>query len=69
MENNKKPTIGRRPTHAAWWVQKREGKKDEWKPIGLGWWHSDNKGVSVALDCTPLDGRIVLRLIEPKGGR
>jgi hypothetical protein len=54
------------PTHAAYWVRERENKKDDWRRIGAAWSHSDGKGISISLDLQPLDGRIVLRLIEDK---
>jgi hypothetical protein len=69
MENDKKSTTGKRPTHAAWWVKEREGKTDDWRQIGVAWNHADGKGISVDVDCVPLNGRIVLRLIEPKPKR
>jgi hypothetical protein len=56
----------RRPTHAAYWVKEREGKKGEWRPIGVAWPHADGKGFSITLDLMPLDGRITLRAIEDK---
>lgn len=58
----------KRPTHAAWWVKEREGKKGEWRQIGVAWGHSDGKGLTISLDLQPLDGRVVLRLIEDKRG-
>ena len=56
----------KRPTHAAWWVKEREGKKGEWRQIGVAWGHADGKGMTISLDLQPLDGRVVLRLIEDK---
>jgi hypothetical protein len=65
-KNETSQTASNRPTHAAWWVKEREGKKDEWRKIGVAWNHGDGKGISISLDLQPLDGRIVLRLIEDK---
>ena len=54
------------PTHAAYHVRDREGKKAIWTRVGGAWPHADGKGFNVHLDCVPLDGRISLRLIEEK---
>ena len=64
--NENGQTSNRRPTHAAYWVREREGKKAEWRQIGVAWSHADGKGFNVVLDLQPLDGRITLRAIEDK---
>lgn len=56
----------RRPSHAAYSVKEREGKKGEWRPIGVAWPHADGKGFNVVLDLMPLDGRITLRAVEDR---
>jgi hypothetical protein len=49
------------PTHIAYQV--REGdQKSYWTRIGAAWAHKDGKGFSIQLECTPLDGRISLRV-------
>lgn len=62
-ESNKKPT------HRAY-VVKKFGKageeKSRWLQIGSVWTHKDGKGFEVTLDALPADGRIVIRLDEPK---
>jgi hypothetical protein len=57
---------GKAPTHIAYQV--REGNpKAHWTRIGAAWAHKDGKGFSLQLECTPLDGRISLRVAsEPK---
>lgn len=59
-------TPSKPPTHAAYHVRDREGKKAIWTRVGGAWSHADGKGFNVHLDCVPLDGRISLRLIEDK---
>jgi len=62
-ENGK---TSKRPTHTAYWVREREGKKGDWRPIGVAWAHADGKGFNISLDLQPLDGRITLRAIEER---
>ena len=54
---------GRRPTHAAYHVRDRDGKKAAWTRIGTAWPHADGKGFNVQLDTVPLDGRVSLRVV------
>ena len=54
------------PTHIAYQVQEREGKKPFWQKIGGAWSHSDGRGMTVLLDSMPLDGRVTLRVNQPK---
>jgi hypothetical protein len=49
------------PSHVAYHVQDR-GEKSYWNRIGSAWAHADGKGFNVQLECTPLDGRISLRI-------
>ena len=52
----------RRPSHVAYSVKDRgDGKKAEWRPIGVAWTHADGKGINLVLDMMPFDGRITLR--------
>lgn len=61
-------TTGKKPTHTAFVV--REGKKESdksfWLEVGAAWPHKDGKGFDVALSALPTDGRLVVRLNEPK---
>ena len=59
-------TSGRRPSHVAYSVKDREGKKSDWRPIGVAWPHADGKGTNIVLDLMPFDGRITLRTTEEK---
>jgi len=60
----------RKPTHRAFVVKKFSDKdgheKNRWTEIGSVWTHRDGKGFDVSLEALPTDGRIVLRLDEPK---
>ena len=60
----------RKPTHRAFSVRNYEGKdgqgKAHWTDIGAVWTHKDGKGFDLTLLLFPLDGRIVIRLDEPK---
>jgi hypothetical protein len=48
-------------THRAFTVITREGEEPFWLEIGASFEHKDGKGLTVALQAHPLDGRIVLR--------
>lgn len=57
------------PTHIAYHVREyesREGKKSFWTKVGSAWAHRDSKGLSLQIDCVPLDGRITLRVADEK---
>jgi hypothetical protein len=57
----------KRPTHTAYQVRDRgNGQKGYWTRIGSAWAHNDGKGFNVQLECTPLDGRITLRVVSEK---
>lgn len=59
-----------KPTHLAFTVRDFENakgeKKGRWLEIGSAWAHKDGKGFDLNLDAVPVDGRVVLRLNEPK---
>jgi hypothetical protein len=59
-------TAGKSPSHFAYQVREREGKKAIWTRIGSAWSHGDSKGFNVQLDAVPVDGRITLRTVEDK---
>ena len=47
--------------------QIRESKNDRfWTRIGVAWTSKDEKGLVIQLNAMPLDGKIVLRLPDPK---
>lgn len=54
------------PTHVAYQVRDREGKKSFWTRIGSAWAHADGGGFNIQLECIPLDGRITLRVASEK---
>ena len=55
------------PTHIAYHVRDRDGKKGFWTRIGSAWSHTDGKGFNIQLDgLVPLDGRITLRVVTDK---
>lgn len=41
-------------------------KKGDWTPLGVAFPHKDGKGFNVILHALPVDGKLVLRLHEPK---
>jgi hypothetical protein len=56
-----------KPTHIAYTVRdftkKTTGEADSsWSRIGVAFLHKDGKGLDVALDALPVNGRVVLRL-------
>ncbi|MGL6075196.1 MAG: hypothetical protein ACRC8S_13635 [Fimbriiglobus sp.] len=54
------------PSHIAYHVRDRDGKKGIWTRIGSAWANSDGKGFNLQLDCVPLDGRVSLRILDEK---
>jgi hypothetical protein len=54
------------PSHIAYQVRDREGKKSFWTRIGSAWAHSDGNGFNIQLEVVPLDGRITLRVASEK---
>ncbi len=69
MTVNEKSTTDhtkKQPSHVAYQV--REGKDDQsfWTRIGVAWATKDAKGYTIQLSAVPLDGKIVLRVNEPK---
>ena len=45
----------------------RNGETEhDWMRIGVAFPHEDGKGFNLALHATPVDGKVVLRLFEPK---
>jgi hypothetical protein len=63
QNDTRKPNF---PTHIAYQIREREGKKSIWTRIGSAWTHSDNAGFSIQVEAVPLDGRITLRLVTEK---
>ncbi len=64
--NNQTSTPSKAPTHVAYQVRDREGKKGFWTRIGSAWAHGDGKGFNIQVDVIPLDGRITLRVVSDK---
>ena len=62
-DTNTHPTTGstKSPSHTAYQVRDREGRKSFWTRIGSAWTHADGQGFNLQLDCVPLDGKIVMR--------
>jgi hypothetical protein len=57
----------KKPDMAAYVVRERgDDKKANWREIGVGFAHKDGKGFDVLLDAVPVNGRVVMRLIEDK---
>jgi hypothetical protein len=63
---NQTSTSSKGPSHVAYQVRDREGKKGFWTRIGSAWAHADGKGFNIQLDAMPLDGRITLRVASEK---
>ena len=64
MTDSNTNAASKKPTHVAYHVRESEGQKGFWTRIGAAWAHTDGKGFNLLLDCTPLDGRITLRIAE-----
>jgi hypothetical protein len=54
------------PSHIAYQVRERAGKKSIWTRIGSAWPHADAKGFNIQLEGVPLDGRVSLRVLSDK---
>jgi hypothetical protein len=54
------------PSHIAYQVRDRDGKKGFFTKIGAAWPNSDGRGYNIQLDVVPLDGRITLRVATEK---
>lgn len=59
-------TASKTPTHSAYQVRDREGRKGFWTRIGAAWLHADGQGLTVQLDAVPLDGRVTLRVVADR---
>ena len=59
-------TASKAPSHIAYHVRDREGKKSFWTRIGSAWAHADGKGFNLQLEIVPLDGRVSLRVSSEK---
>ena len=56
-----------KPSHVAYQVRDgKGGDKGFWTRIGVAWTSRDEKGFVIQLNAIPLDGKIVLRIAEPK---
>ena len=59
-----------RPTHRAFvtrdYQDAKGTTKTHWTQIGSVWAHKDGKGFDVTLAAVPVDGRLVVRVDEPK---
>ncbi len=55
-------TAPKKPSHVAYQVREKEGRKSFWTRIGSAWAHADGKGFNFQVESVPLDGRIVLRV-------
>jgi hypothetical protein len=58
-------TTTKQPTHRAFAIRKN-GEKSFWSQIGAAWPHQDGKGLSVQLFAMPVDGKLVLRVIDDR---
>ena len=58
----KNESASKAPSHIAYQVRDREGKKGIWTRVGSVWPHTDGKGFNIQLEVVPLDGRITLRV-------
>lgn len=62
-DTNANPTTASKaPSHIAYQVRDRDGKKAIWTRIGSAWAHADGKGFNIQFEAVPLDGRITLRV-------
>ncbi|WP_270373653.1 hypothetical protein [Marinicauda sp. Alg238-R41] len=57
-----------RPSHRLFTVT-GDGENARWTEIGAAWSNKDGKGFNLALEALPVNGRLVMRSIEPKGAQ
>jgi len=65
-DNTTTSASSKTPSHTAYQVRDREGKKAFWTRIGSAWPHADGKGFNIQIDAIPLDGRVSLRIPSEK---
>ncbi len=65
-DTTKNESASKAPSHIAYQVRDREGKKGIWTRVGSVWPHTDGKGFNIQLEAVPLDGRITLRVATEK---
>ncbi|MBK9118173.1 MAG: hypothetical protein IPM18_01015 [Phycisphaerales bacterium] len=63
---DKNTNASKAPSHVAYQVRDRDGKKGFWTRIGAAWQHGDCNGFNIQLEVVPLDGRITLRVASEK---
>ena len=61
-DSNNQTATAKTPSHIAYHVRDREGKKSVWTRIGSAWPHADGKGFNLQVELVPLDGRISIRV-------
>lgn len=66
MSDNPNATLPKAPSHVAYQVRDRNGRKGFWTRIGSVWPRADGQGFNAQLDAVPLDGRITLRVVADK---
>ena len=60
--NETQTTESKSPSHIAYHVRGREGRKGFFTRIGAAWPSKDGKGLNIQIDAMPISGRITLRL-------
>ena len=60
----KKQITVKKPSHEVFQVLETAKDKSYWTRIGAAWLHEDGEGLSVTLNCLPLDGRIIIRKVK-----
>lgn len=65
-KTNQAPKSPNGPDFLAYQVIDRgEGQKAIWRPIGSAWFHNDGNGLQLRLDALPVDGTVTLRAPLP----
>lgn len=60
-------TPNKRPTHGVYHVEDgKDDRKGYWTKIGAAWPHEKGDGFTIRLTSVPLDGRLVVRKLEPQ---
>lgn len=64
QQANTQQNTPRKPEYRAYNVTNTQDGKSHWNPVGAAWMHSDQQGMEIQLDSTPVDGRVTLREIR-----
>ena len=63
--SNTETTTTNAPTHIAYHIREVKEKR-YWNRIGVVWAHKDGDGFNIDFDCTPINGKVTVRVASEK---